>query len=286
LITGGTGTLGQALARIAAQRGLAHRLTTRAELDISDPDSIKAAIEKIGPWAIVNTAGYVRVADAERETMACMAANATGAGFLARACKAEGIPLLTFSSDLVFDGFLGRPYLESDPANPSGIYGQSKFMAEQLAAAAGGEALIVRTSAFFGPWDRHNFAWAVLEHLRAGKPFGASTDIVSPTFVPDLCHAALDLLIDGETGLWHLANQGAISWYDLALTIAARTGLDASLIFTCESPVRRNTALASIRGALLRPLDRALADYLRDVSEAPPASAPAKTLHSAAAIAI
>jgi dTDP-4-dehydrorhamnose reductase len=286
LIAGGTGTLGQAFARIAAQRGLAHRLTCRAELDIADPASIEAAIEQVEPWAIINAAGYVRVAEAERETIACMAANAAGAGFLARACKAGAIPLLTFSSDLVFDGFLGRPYVESDLTNPAGIYGQSKVMGERLVAAAGGQALVIRTSAFFGPWDPHNFAWAVLEHLRAGKPFGASTDIVSPTFVPDLCHAALDLLIDGETGLWHLANQGEINWYDLALTLAAWAGLDASLIFACESPVRRNTALASMRGTLLRPLDRALADYLRDVTDAPPVGAPAKMPHSAAAIAI
>lgn len=255
---------------------------TRAELDICDPTSIAAAIDRVRPWAVINAAGYVRVAAAECETAACMAANAAGAGQLARACKAEGVALLTFSSDLVFDGLLGRPCLESDLPNPACVYGQSKAMADRLVAAAGSAALMIRTSAFFGPWDRYNFAWAVLEHLRAGKPFGASTDIVSPTFVPDLCHAALDLLIDGETGLWHLANQGAISWYVFALAIASRAGLDASLVFASESPVRRNTALASRRGTLLRPFDQALADYLRDIAGAPP-GAGAPQPHSAAA---
>lgn len=285
LITGGTGTLGQAFARIATERGLAHRLTRRAELDLGNPASIESAIQAIEPWAIVNAAGYVRVAEAERDSASCMMANATGAGFLARACKAAGIPLLTFSSDLVFDGRLGRPYLESDLANPAGIYGQSKYMGERLVAASGAEALVIRTSAFFGPWDRHNFVWAALEHLRAGRPFGASTDIVSPTFVPDLCHAALDLLIDGETGLWHLANQGAVSWYELALTVAERAGLDAELIFASGGPARRNTALASMRATLLRPLDQALSDYLRDVGAEPPVAAPAPGCYSAAAMA-
>jgi dTDP-4-dehydrorhamnose reductase len=285
LITGATGTLGQAFARIASHRGLAHRLTTRAELDICDPASIERAINEDKPWAIINTAGFVRVPDADRETSACMAANTTGAGNVARLCKARGIPLLTFSSDLVFDGYMGRPYFESDLANPSGMYGQSKFMAERLVAASGANALVVRTSAFFGPWDRHNFAWLVLEHLRAGKPFGASTDIVSPTFVPDLCHAALDLLIDGETGIWHLANQGFISWYDFAKRIAEQTGNDPALIFACERTGLRNTALTSMRGDLLRPFEAALADYLRDVAATPPEVAPAKPAYSAAAMA-
>ncbi|HVQ09937.1 MAG TPA: family 1 glycosylhydrolase [Allosphingosinicella sp.] len=283
LITGATGTLGQAFARIAAQRGLAFRSTDRAALDIQDPASIAAAIERVRPWAIVNAAGFVRVEDAERETSACMAANATGAANLARACRAHGIPLLTVSTDLVFDGLLGRPYLESDLANPVGIYGQSKFMAERLVAVARGDALVIRTSAFFGPWDRHNFAWSVLDALRRGEPVSASANsIVSPTFVPDLCHAALDLLIDGETGIWHLANQGALSWFAFARAIAEGAGLDADLIFARESGPARNTALASMRGTLLRPLEAALADFLRDVGAAGGAAPPAPTIHSAA----
>src|SRR5205085_8825757 len=219
LITGATGTLGQALAHVASERGLAHRLTSRDELDISDPASIQAAIRRVEPWAIINAAGFVRVAEAEQQTTPCMAANAAGAGHLAKACKDWDLPLVTFSSDLVFDGLRGRAYVETDVPNPTGVYGNSKLMAERLVEAAGAKALVIRTSAFFGPWDRHNFAWSALEHLRMRQPFCASTDIVSPTFVPDLCHAALDLLIDGETGLWHLANQGAVSWVALALTI-------------------------------------------------------------------
>ncbi|MBV9882828.1 MAG: sugar nucleotide-binding protein, partial [Sphingomonadaceae bacterium] len=266
LITGATGTLGGALARIANHRGLPARLTGRAELDLGDERSIAEAIARVRPWAVVNAAGYVRTADAEREPEACMAANATGAGRLARAAAAHGLPFVTFSSDLVFDGLHGRPYGESDRPGPACVYGHSKLSAERLTGAAGGEALIVRTAAFFGPWDRYNFAWAVLEALRRGEPVSASaTEIVSPTFVPDLCHAVLDLLIDGETGIWHLANRGALSWFDFARTIAEGAGLDASLIFAREMRPLRNTALVSERGMLLRPLDQAIASYLDDV---------------------
>jgi dTDP-4-dehydrorhamnose reductase len=269
LITGATGTLGGALARVAAHRGLPVRLTSRADLDLTDERSIAAAIEHVQPWAIVNAAGFVRVADAEREAEACMAANATGAGRLARAAAARGIPFVTFSSDLVFNGLLGRAYCESDATSPTTVYGHSKLSAERLVAAAGGQALVVRTSAFFGPWDRYNFAWAVIEALRRGEPVSASaSEIVSPTFVPDLCHAVLDLLIDGETGIWHLANEGALSWFDFAQAIAQGAGLDAGPIFARETWPFCSTPLASERGMLLRPLDQALTAYLEEIGAA------------------
>ena len=271
MITGATGTLGGAMARIAGHRGLKPMLTDRATLDLCDEASMAQLIEREKPWAIVNAAGFVRVADAEREIDACMAANAAGAGLLARATAAHGIPFVTFSSDLVFDGLLGRPYAESDIVGPASVYGHSKMMGERLVSAAGGKPLIVRTSAFFGPWDHYNFAWAVIESLRRGEPVSASSsEVVSPTFVPDLCHAVLDLLIDGETGIWHLANQGKLSWHDFALAIAEGAGLDGSLIFARDTRPERVTALVSERGMLLRPLDEALAAYLKEVGAAKP----------------
>lgn len=268
LITGATGTLGRALARIAEHRGLPYSLTGRGELDICDAGSIAAAIERHRPWAVVNAAGFVRVADAEREREACMAANAEGPAKLAQACAVAGIQLVTFSSDLVFGGTLGRACRESDAVNPAGVYGFSKGEAERKVLAAGGEALIVRTSAFFGPWDGHNFAWHVLQALERGEAVRAcARTLVSPTFVPDLCHAALDLLIDGETGLWHLANQGEVSWYEFARTVAEGAGFDPAMVVADEEAAIRNTALTSERGMLLRPLEAAIDAYLRDLRD-------------------
>jgi dTDP-4-dehydrorhamnose reductase len=266
LVTGASGTLGVAFARIAAHRGLPVHVTNRAELDLTDDRTMASTLERVKPWAVINAAGFVRVEDAEHEPEACMKANAAGVGRLARAAATAGIPFVTFSSDLVFDGLLGRCYRESDTANPTTIYGHSKLSAERLIAAAGGQALVVRTSAFFGPWDRYNFAWAVIDRLRQGEPVSASaSEIVSPTFVPDLCHAVLDLLIDGETGIWHLANEGVLSWFDFAQAIAQGVGRDPGLIFARETRPSRSTALASERGTLLRPLDQALAAYLKEI---------------------
>jgi dTDP-4-dehydrorhamnose reductase len=266
LITGATGTLGNAFARICEERALPFCLTGRAELDLSDPRSIARALKRHKPWAVINTAGFVRVADAEHRPDACMAANAEGAAALAEACAAADVAMVTFSSDLVFDGRLGRRYDEEDETSPTGVYGRSKAEAEKRVLAAGGKALIVRTSAFFGPWDRYNFAWHVLTSLARGDTVHAcSRTRVSPTYVPDLCHATLDLLIDGETGLWHLANDGEVSWYDFARRVAEGTGYDPALVVRQDGPEELSTALTSRRGMMLRSFDSALEEYLRSV---------------------
>jgi dTDP-4-dehydrorhamnose reductase len=267
LVTGATGTLGKAFARICEERALPFCLTSRQELDICDEGAVAAAIARHRPWAIVNTAGFVRVPDAEREREACLRANALGPETLARACRAAGIPLVTFSSDLVFDGQAGRPYIERDPVNPTCVYGLSKAAAESKVLGAMEQALVIRTSAFFGPWDRYNFAWNVLSALARGEPVRACRHTeVSPTYVPDLVHAALDLLIDGETGVWHVANQGRLSWYEFATSVAEQAGYDRRLIEPLSEAPPTVTALASARGTLLRPFDHALADF---VAQAP-----------------
>jgi dTDP-4-dehydrorhamnose reductase len=267
LIAGATGTLGNAFARICEERALPFCLTGRDEMDLCDPRSIARALKRHQPWAIINTAGFVRVADAEREQGACLAANADGAETLAKACAVAGVPLVTFSSDLVFDGRLGRRYDEGDEPRPACVYGHSKAEAERRVLAAGGKPLVVRTSAFFGLWDRHNFAWQVLSALTRGETVRAcSRTRVSPTWVPDLCHAALDLLIDGETGLWHLANDGELSWHEFARRVAEGAGLDQDLVVRDDAPQETGTALTSRRGVLLRSFDAALEDFLREVA--------------------
>jgi dTDP-4-dehydrorhamnose reductase len=268
LITGATGTLGGAFGRIAEHRGLPFCLTSRAELDICDAGSIAAAIREYRPWAVINTAGFVRVPDAEREQEACFRANTEGAALLARACADAGIPLVTFSSDLVFDGSLGRPYVEDDEPDPACVYGESKVRAERQVLEADPQALVIRTSAFFGPWDRYNFAWSVVERLSRGETMEACPSTqVSPTFVPDLCHATLDLLIDGEKGIWHLANPGQLSWHAFACHVAEAAGLDTSMVLAAGADHSLVTALGSKRGLLLRPVEQAIADYAAQLPE-------------------
>lgn len=127
------------------------------------------------------------------------------------------------------------------------------------------EALIIRTSAFFGPWDRYNFLHDVLSGLGAGRRVEACDQVlVSPTYVPDLVNAALDLLIDRATGVWHLANQGALSWHELASLVASKAGVDTSSLVKASGGGRGITALSSERGLILPSLENALQRFLRD----------------------
>jgi dTDP-4-dehydrorhamnose reductase len=272
LITGATGTLGRAFARICEVRGLSYRLLTRREMDIADSASVKRALAQYEPWAIVNTAGYVRVDEAEREPALCLRENRDGPSILAAACASYGAQLLSFSSDLVFDGTKRSPYLESDARAPLNVYGQSKAEAEALVLAAHPSALLIRTSAFFGPWDEYNFLTVALRTLAAGRAFVAASDAtVSPTYVPDLVNASLDLLIDGESGVWHLANRGAITWAELAREAAVLAGMDAALVgarptaaLGLVAPRPAYSVLGSERGSLLPPLEDAVGRYLKE----------------------
>ena len=276
LIIGATGTLGKALARTCEWRGIDYRLTARSDLDLDEGGSIAKALDRIRPWAVLNAAGWVRVDEAEDQPGACMAANADAVERLARACERRGLPLVTFSSDLVFDGRKGAPYGEADPPCPLNVYGESKLRAERAALSNDSTALVIRTAAFFSPYDPHNFAAHVMRALSSGQPLEAAEDlVVSPTYVPDLVDAVLDLMIDGETGIRHLANQGAVSWADFARLIAGVLDLDPGLVRGVPAPSLGWAAprpafvpLTTERGQVMPTLSSAVARYATVIREA------------------
>jgi dTDP-4-dehydrorhamnose reductase len=273
LITGASGTLGRAFTRLCEMRGLHFRAYARAGLDICDATSIDRVLNETSPWAVINTAGYVRVDEAELDCERCYRENSGGAELLASACAARNLPLLTFSSDLVFDGQRQTPYVETHDVRPLNVYGLSKARAERAVMQAHPTALIVRTSSFFGPWDEYNFVTVALRTLTRGDAFRAIDDIVvSPTYVPDLVNAALDLLIDGEHGLWHLVNDGNLSWVELVrhaarLAKVSTARLQADSWRTFDLAARRPpfSALASERGIVMPNLEDALMRYVAAV---------------------
>jgi dTDP-4-dehydrorhamnose reductase len=272
LIIGATGTLGRAFIRECEQRRIHHVAVSRQQLDITDPDAVRAYVERLRPWAIVNAAGHVRVDEAEQEVRACRKVNAVAPAILAAVCRKAGIRLITFSSDLVFDGAATRPYVEGDLVAPLNVYGRTKAEAERRVMALAPEALVVRTSAFFGPHDLYNFVTVALDAIGAGGVFRAANDLtVSPTYVPDLVTAALDLLIDGASGVWHLANEGAVTWSEFAQRAARLARLDPGRIVPCAAQTLGLTAsrprysvLGTARGRLMPPLDESLARYFHD----------------------
>jgi len=270
LVIGKNGTLGKAFARICEERCINYHLLSRQDCDISDINAIDAAIDHFKPWAIINAAGYVRVDEAEMDAESCMRDNTNGPANLAVACQRHGVQLVSFSSDLVFDGQKPTPYVESDMPNPLNVYGRSKAQSEILVQKAFPGALLIRTSAFFGPWDEYNFAYYVQKSLSQYETINVAKDIyISPTYVPHLVHTTLDILIDGETGIWHLANKASLTWSEFAHLIAHRFRLDPSLIrshnardlnFAAQRPF--NSVLGSERGHLLPTLETALDEFV------------------------
>lgn len=266
LVTGATGTLGQAVAAACRHRGLRYVLTDRSALDVLDRASMDRAFARHRPWAVFNCSGWVRIDEAERESEACMAVNTEGAAALARACDAYAIRSVSFSSDMVFAGDKPSAYRERDEVLPLNVYGRSKVEMEESIQALAGTHLIVRTAAFFSPYDRANFAVHLEDALARGERFAAANDrVVSPTYVPDLCDAVLDLVIDGERGIWHLSNGEALSWAAFARRLAEGLGRDPELVravaakdLSWPAPRPRACALSSERGELLPPLQTAI----------------------------
>ena len=142
------------------------------------------------------------------------------------------------------------------------------------------DALVVRTSAFFGPWDEWNFLTIALRELSAGRTFPALADVtMSPTYVPELADATLDLLVDGERGLWHLASASALTWMDFARLGAERAGVDVSRLVPVAladarlpAPRPHWSVLGSARGPLLGAVENAICHYLaaRGTPDLPP----------------
>ena len=279
LIAGGGGTLADAVARLCVIRGLAYVRLSRRELDLSDVGAVAAMLERHRPWAVVNAAGLTRVDEAEIHAERSRCDNVHAAAELAEACAAADVPLLGFSSHLVFDGAASAPYDEGDEANPLSVYGRTKLEAERAVLAAHPQALVVRAGALFGPWDERNDATRAIRAVASGRFFSAACDVtVSPTYLPDLVNVALDLLIDRERGVWHLANTGAVTWAEFARAAVRGAGLDpdrvlgvpaAELGWIAKRPAY--SALRSSRGAGLPSLDHALHRYLaaREAVEVP-----------------
>lgn len=266
LVLGKTGTLGKAYRQICDERNIHHILLSRQDLDITNKEKIEELIKELNPWGIVNAAGFVNVDGAEKEAATCMSANCYGPAMLAEICHQHNVRFLNYSTDLVFGGEKESPYVESDAVKPVNLYGHSKAMAEKLILQKNEQALIIRSSSFFGPWDAANFITTTLAALREDRPVKAAADVyMTPTYVPDLVHASLDLLLDGEEGIIHVTNGEVITWAQLAIKAALMAGYDINLIreiknqqmgWKAKRPLY--SALKSEKGIIMPGLDDAL----------------------------
>jgi dTDP-4-dehydrorhamnose reductase len=224
LVFGGGGQLGRELAQQAAERGLVVCAVGQAEADIADAAAVKRAIEVASPELVVNAAAYTQVDRAESEPEAAFRANAVGAGVIAAACGAAGLPLLHVSTDYVFDGSKPTAYVEHDPIAPLGVYGASKAEGETNVRRLLERHLILRTSWVYGIYGQ-NFLKTVLRLARERDELRIVADQRGcPTGTADIAEAILAIaprLAAGEPvwGTYHFAGQGATTWHEFATAI-------------------------------------------------------------------
>jgi dTDP-4-dehydrorhamnose reductase len=236
LVTGAGGMLGTDVVAVARERGHDCVGLTRAELDVTDARAVEAAVARVAPQAIVNCAAWTDVEGAEDTEAAALAVNGTGAGNLARAATAAGAQLVQVSTDYVFDGSAGRPYVESDPTNAISAYGRTKLAGEHEIAAASADHAIVRTAWLYGPGGR-NFVTTMLRLAAgAGDELAIVTDEVGcPTYTRHLAPRLIEFAERRTAGVIHLAGSGHCSRNEFAQAIFAQAGLPLRVTATTQA---------------------------------------------------
>jgi len=278
LVTGARGQLGAALCERLTAAGVPARGFGHDELDVADAEAVRARLEAERPTGVINAAGFTAVDRCEREPEIAARGNAEAPAALARACVEVGARLVHVSTDYVFDGQATRPYREDDPTEPRSRYGATKLAGERAVLAASRDFLVVRTSWVFG--RGRNFIAAILDQAvkrRTGEASGplrvVGDQTGRPTYAVDLAAGIWRLVELGARGLYHVANEGVATWFELARFVLDEAGchdLPIQKISTGELRVDAprpawsvlDTSKARDLGVTLRPWREAVRAYL------------------------
>jgi dTDP-4-dehydrorhamnose reductase len=287
LVIGREGQLARELARGRWPDGSTVTFAGRPELDLRFPDKAAAAVAASAPDLVVNAAAYTNVEQAESAPDVARLVNATAPAAIAAACAKIGATLVSISTDYIFDGTKAAPYREGDPINPIGAYGRSKAEGDALIREAQPRHVIQRTSWVFSPFGR-NF---VKTMIRLGSKSPQLRIVADqrgcPTSAADLSRALIAVctaVTSNKTGFgtYHVANSGATTWYDLAVTIfetlAARGERVPEIIpiTTAEYPTKAArpansvldcTLLRDTFGITLRPWREALDECMGELAK-------------------
>lgn len=227
VVFGGGGGVGRALDAAAPERVVA---LARGDCDIRDAAAVAAALDRLRPEGVVNGAARTDVDAQEADAEAAFAVNAAGAGVVAEACALRRLPLVHLSTDYVFDGRKGAPYVEADPPNPLSVYGASKLAGERAVLAAHPAALVMRTAWTFGPHSPSFVRTMLRLARRYGRLRAAADQRGCPTSAAGIaagCLALLDRLEQGAPGgVLHWCGAPGVSRFDFAQAIVRAAGLD------------------------------------------------------------
>ena len=249
LIAGPEGALRNALVRVAAGRGLPCCILAEGAWN-----QVASSADAGSIWGVLDLAegdGDPALPDERLDALLAL-------------CRAAGAPYGLVSPQSVFGRSSERPAIETDIASPDKQAAERDLARQMRLLEAWPSGLVLRTGPVFGPWDADTVVTPLLGSLAAGDPVPASCRPVSLTYLPDFWHVALDLLIDGETGIRHLAS-GVATWDDLVRMAAGAIGREARISGSERSPqARLPVALGTCRGDLMPPLSSALDRFVRD----------------------
>jgi dTDP-4-dehydrorhamnose reductase len=223
LITGAGGQVGTELVDVFNAGGHVVAGFDRAGLDVTNRDAVRAAVVEFHPDAVVHSAAWTAVDACESDPDRAYAVNAMGTRFVVEAARLVDAPVHYTSTDCVFDGTEDSPYVEWDETNPQSIYGKSKLAGERELDDG---STIIRTSwvcGFYGP----NMVKTILRLAAEHETLSFVDDQRGcPTFADDLA-AKIGELVEGRpTGVFHVTNQGAVSWYEFAREVLIASGQD------------------------------------------------------------
>ncbi|MBB6732275.1 dTDP-4-dehydrorhamnose reductase [Cohnella zeiphila] len=224
LVTGANGQLGQELVRMGDER--IHIVGYgRDQLDITDLAQCREALADVRPNAVIHTAAYTAVDQAEAEPDAAYRVNALGTRNMAIAAQEQNTKLCYISTDYVFDGKGSTPYNEYDNTNPQSVYGKSKRAGEALLQSLCNRYFIVRTSWVYGKYG-NNFVKTMLKLALDRDTITVVHDqIGSPTYTYDLAAFLIELVQSEAYGIYHASNTGTCSWYEFAQAIFEERGI-------------------------------------------------------------
>jgi dTDP-4-dehydrorhamnose reductase len=243
-ILGKRGLVGQALIEKVKTQGMTFRATSHDEVDIGNETQIVSFAEQEGITHLINCAAYTLVDDAERYPALAYRLNSDGPHLLGKVARRLNIFVTHLSTDYVFDGSQQHPYRESDPCRPLSVYGHSKWLGEKRLLSELPAACIVRTSWVFGRGGK-NFISLLVKFLQEKERLEVIADQTSrATYIEDLCEALLGL--QGKSGIFHFANQGAHTRVELAQSVLKELE-QRNLPITCKEIVPIRSTLPAPR---------------------------------------
>jgi dTDP-4-dehydrorhamnose reductase len=231
-LLGANGQLGQDLQRVLPPHEV--HAFTRNDFDVTDHDRARTALFELRPDVVLNTTAYHRVDDCESKPEPAYAVNVLAVLNLARIANDLNAVLVHISTDYVFDGNARQPYTEDSPAFPLSVYGNSKLAGEMLVRSISKKYCLIRTCGLYGAAGSQgkggNFVKTMLAKAGRHEPIRVVNDqVVTPTYTLDLALQIAHLLSAGQSGLFHITNEGACSWFEFARTIFDIAGVEADL---------------------------------------------------------